>query len=171
MSLEGIFGNDLYTDHGRLRADDLAVRNRLADLLARGAGALRAAAVDYQRHYVPRPTRAQPFPSAEVIEPARRADRLAAEVSAAADAVRNVSFPDPEKVWFRVRADHGSQLVSFDRSLVAHAEYVAVALGVGSPARALAGGDLAEFDAAGIREALRNLLSVLADRETWLRGS
>jgi len=170
MSLEGIFGNDLYTDHGRLRTDDLTVRNRLADLLNRSAAALREAAVDYQRNYIPLPSRERPFPPAETVEPARRADRLAAEVVAAADAVRNLSFPDPKKVWFRVRADHGAQLVSFDRSLVAHAEYVAAALGVVAPARPLTCDDLVTFDPGGVRDALRNLLSVLADRETWLRG-
>jgi hypothetical protein len=171
MSVEGIFGNDLYTDHGRLRSDDLAVRNRVADLLARAAGTLRTAAVEYQRHHIPPPTRAQPFPDPILLEPARRAERLATEIAATAAAVRSAVFPDPQRVWFRVREPSGAaQLVAFDRALIADAEVVAKAAGAGPRTGPFGSQDLLGFDESTVRAAVHALRSILAERVTWLRS-
>jgi hypothetical protein len=123
---EPLAGVDHYTEAGRLRADDLAVRSRAAEMLARAAQALSAAAAEYRRTRLPQPTREQPFPPAELVEPALAARRCAERYTAAADRVRNAPFPpDPKKAWKKLRGAGAVRLLELDRTLVGQAEYAA----------------------------------------------
>jgi hypothetical protein len=162
VSWESMLGVDLYTDHGRLRADDLAVRNYASRQLLAAAGALRAVAAAYQRAHIPMPTRENPFPSAADLAPPRAAEALAARFTAAANRLRGASFPDPERVWHRMRQEGNATLVEFDRLLVGHAEIAGAAVG------GLTATELPTFVAEAAESALCDVESVLADRETWL---
>jgi hypothetical protein len=159
---ESALGVDLYTDHGRLRADDLAVRSYASQQLLAAAGVLRAAAAAYQRAHIPMPTRENPFPKAEDLAPPRAAEALAARLSTAAGRIRGAVFPDPERLWHRIRHEGNATLLEFDRLLVGHAELAAAAVGQVTAA------DLAGFDPEPAAAALRDVESVIADREAWL---
>jgi hypothetical protein len=125
-AFEPLVGVDHYTEAGRLRADDLAVRSRAAELLARAAQALSGAAAEYRRTRLPAPTREQPFPPSELVEPALAARRCADRYTAAADRVRNAPFPpDPKKAWKKLRGAGAARLLELDRTLVGQAEYAA----------------------------------------------
>ncbi|MBS2965724.1 hypothetical protein KGA66_21915 [Actinocrinis puniceicyclus] len=164
-AFEPLVGVDHYTEAGRLRADDLAVRSRAAELLARAAQSLSTAAAEYRRTQVPPPTREQPFPAPELLEPAAAARRLAERYAAAADRVRNAPFPpDPKKTWKKLRTLGAARLLELDRSLVGQAQYAAAVVGDAAPER------LGELPAGEILDALAALTATLEERITYISG-
>ena len=164
-AFEPLVGVDHYTEAGRLRADDLAVRSRAAELLARAAQALSAAAVEYRRTQVPAPTREQPFPPPELLEPATAARRCADRYAAAADRVRNAPFPpDPKKTWKKLRSAGAARLLELDRSLVGQAEYAAAVVTDVSAER------LGELPTRDALDALATLTATLDERTRFLSG-
>lgn len=162
-AFEPLAGVDHYTEAGRLRADDLAVRSRAAEMLAHAAQALTAAAAEYRRVHVPPPTREQPFPPKELLEPAVAARRCADRYSAVADRVRNAPFPpDPKKAWKKLRGPGAARLLDLDRSLVGQAEYAAaVVSGVVADL-------LSEVPAREADEALAAVTATLEERTAYL---
>ena len=74
--LRGLLGSDVYTSAGRLRADDLLVRERCGQSLADAGARLRQLSSAWRAERVPPSTREDPFPPAAVMEPLRRADRI-----------------------------------------------------------------------------------------------
>jgi hypothetical protein len=164
-AFEPLVGVDHYTEAGRLRADDLAVRSRAAEMLARAAQALSSAAAEYRRTRLPAPTREQPFPPPELVEPALAARRCADRYTAAADRVRNASFPpDPKKAWKKLRGPGAARLLEFDRILVGQAEYAAAVVS-GVVAELLTEIPVREAD-----DALAAVASTLDERTTYLSG-
>jgi hypothetical protein len=164
-AFEPLVGVDHYTEAGRLRADDLAVRSRAAEMLARAAQALSSAAAEYRRTRLPAPTREQPFPPPELVEPALAARRCADRYTAAADRVRNASFPpDPKKAWKKLRGVGAARLLEFDRSLVGQAEYAAAVVS-GVVAELLTEIPVREAD-----DALASVASTLDERTAYLSG-
>lgn len=164
-AFEPLVGVDHYTEAGRLRADDLAVRSRAAELLARAAQALSAAAAEYRRTQVPAPTREQPFPPPELLEPATAARRCAERYAAAADRVRNAPFPpDPKKAWKRLRSGGAARLLDLDRSLIGQAQYAAAVVGE------ITAELLHELPMSEAAEALASLTGTLDERTGYLSG-
>ncbi|HZP51803.1 hypothetical protein [Actinocrinis sp.] len=162
-AFEPLVGVDQYTEAGRLRADDLAVRSRAAELLSRAAQTLSAAAAEYRRTQVPAPTREQPFPPPELLEPAAAARRCADRYTAAADRVRNAPFPpDPKKTWKKLRTVGAARLLELDRSLVSHAQYAAAVVGDVSPEQ------LSELSARDALDALSAVTATLDERTGYL---
>jgi hypothetical protein len=164
-AFEPLVGVDHYTEAGRLRADDLAVRSRAAEMLARAAQALTGAAAEYRRTRLPAPTREQPFPPAELVEPALAARRCAERYTAAADRVRNAPFPpDPKKTWKKLRGSGAVRLLELDRILVGQAEYAAaVVSGVVAEL-------LTEIPAREAEDALAAVAATLEERTAYLTG-
>jgi hypothetical protein len=162
-AFEPFAGVDHYTEAGRLRADDLAVRGRAAEMLAHAAQALTAAAAEYRRVHVPPPTREQPFPPKELLEPAVAARRCADRYALVADRVRNAPFPpDPKKAWKKLRGPGAARLLDLDRSLVGQAEYAAaVVSGVVADL-------LSEVPAREADEALAAVTATLEERTAYL---
>jgi hypothetical protein len=164
-AFEPLVGVDHYTESGRLRADDLAVRSHAAELLSRAAQTLSAAAVEYRRTRVPPPTREQPFPPAELVEPAAAARRCAERYTAVADRVRNAPFPpDPKKTWKKLRSGGAARLLDLDRSLLGQAQYAAAVLGEVLPDL------LGELPAGEAFDALAALSQTLDERTSYLNG-
>lgn len=164
-AFEPLVGVDHYTEAGRLRADDLAVRSRAAELLSRAAQALSAAAAEYRRTQVPAPTRDQPFPPAQLLEPAVAARRCADRYTAAADRMRGAPFPpDPKKAWKRLRAGGAARLLELDRSLVAQAEYAAALVAEATAEL------LGELPVSAALEAIAAVTATLDERTGYLSG-
>jgi hypothetical protein len=125
-AFEPLLGVDRYTEAGRLRSDDLAVRTYAAEQLARAAQRIGEAAVDYQRTILPPSTREQPFPPAELKAPMDAGRRCAQRYTAVADRLRNAPFPpDPKKAWKRLRGPGAARLLDFDSLLHQQAQYAA----------------------------------------------
>lgn len=164
-AFEPLVGVDRYTEAGRLREDDLAVRTYAAELLARAGQRIGEAAVDYQRTVLPPPSREQPFPPAELKAPMDVAKRCRERYTSVADRLRNAPFPpDPKKAFKRLRGPGAARLLDLDRLLHQQAEYAAAVVdGVSAAA-------LAELPVAAAEQALGELTRTLDERSGFLSG-
>ncbi|HEX4830635.1 MAG TPA: hypothetical protein VH478_06030 [Trebonia sp.] len=159
--LRSLLGADVYTQKGRMRADDLLVRERACQSLGDACARIRKLSSQWRAERVPPSTREQPFPPAGVMEPLRRADRVARAIDDAATDVRGLPLLGPDKVWDRVRTVGLADLLQFDWTLVGEADALADA--------AAAAADLAALDVAALEEHLGKLRSVVADRRQYAR--
>jgi hypothetical protein len=164
-AFEPILGVDRYTEAGRLREDDLAVRTYAAELLARAAQRIGEAVVDYQRTILPPSTREQPFPPAELKAPMDVGRRCQQRYTAVADRIRNVPFPpDPKKAWKKLRGPGAARLLDLDRMLLQQVEFAAnVVDGVSAQA-------LSELPVRAAEQALGELTRTLDERVGYLSG-
>jgi hypothetical protein len=157
--LRGLLSSDVYTEKGRLRADDLLIRERVARRLAEAAARLRDLASQWRADRIPPSTRENPFPSAEAMAPLRQADRLGKDIDDVATAVRGLPLLPEDKVWDRVRRLGLDELLQFDWALISEADALAVQLA--------AAADLAAVDHAAVGRQLRRLTEVIADRRRY----
>lgn len=157
--LRGLLASDIYSAKGRLRADDLLVRERVARSLADSTARLRDLASQWRADRVPPSTRENPFPPAEVLAPLRQADRLGRDIESVATAVRGLPLLPEDKVWDRVRRGGLDELMQFDWALVGEADELAALLSA-TP-------DLAAIDQASVQQRLRRLTEVIADRRRY----
>lgn len=157
--LRGLLASDVYTAKGRLRADDLLVRERVARSLAEATARLRDLASRWRADRVPPSTRENPFPSAELMAPLRQADKLGRDIDDAAVAIRGLPLLPEDKVWDRVRRGGLDELMQFDWALVGEADELAALLA--------AAPDLAAVDLAAVQQRLRRLTEVIADRRRY----
>lgn len=126
--LRGLLASDVYNERGRLRADDLLIRQRVDHALGEATVRLRELAGRWRTDRVPPSTRENPFPPPEVMEPLRRADRLLRELEDVATAVRGLPLLSPDKVWDRVRSVGLAELMQFDWAMVCEADALAAEL-------------------------------------------
>jgi hypothetical protein len=159
--LRGLLGADVYTSAGRLRADDLLVRERCCQSLGEATARLRHLSSAWRAERVPPSTREDPFPPAAVMEPLRRADRIGRAIEDASTEIRGLPLLSQDKVWDRVRGLGLAELLQFDWTLVGEAVALAEALGGAV--------DLAAVDEAVVGERLAKLRSVIADRRRYLQ--
>jgi hypothetical protein len=158
--LRGLLASDVYSEKGRLRSDDLLIRERVGRGIGEAAARLRELSAAWRADRVPPSTRDQPFPPAEVMEPIRRADRLIRSLDDVAAAVRGLPLLNQDKVWDRVRQIGLDELLQFDWTLVGESDALAVYL-----AEALA---LDEVDAAAVEARIRKIRDVIGDRRRYL---
>jgi len=158
--LRSLLASDVYTSKGRLRADDLLVRERVCRSLADATARLRELASQWRAVRVPPSTRENPFPPAEVMAPLRQAERLGRDIDEAATAVRGLPLLPEDKVWDRVRRGGLDELLQFDWALVGEAEELAGLLA--------AAADLAAVDPAAVQQRVRALKDVIADRRHYV---
>jgi len=149
--LRGLLASDVYTDKGRLRSDDLLVRERVGHGLGAAAACVRQS------------TREQPFPPAEVMEPIRRAERLVRAIEDTSAAVRGLPVLNQDKVWDRVRSAGLDELMQFDWTMVGEADALAA-----DAQRVLA---LDELDVTAMEARLRKLREVMSDRQRYVEIS
>jgi hypothetical protein len=161
--LRGLLASDVYSDKGRLRSDDLLIRERVGHGLAAAAASVRQLISTWRRDRVPPSTRQQPFPPAEVMEPIRRAERLVAQIEDTSAMVRGLPLLNSDKVWNRVRSAGLDELLQFDWTLVGEADALATEAG-----RAAA---LDELDIPAQEARLRKIREVMADRERYVEIS
>jgi hypothetical protein len=159
--LRGLLGYDIYSRKGRLRSDDLLVRERACHSLGDATAQVKKLSSQWRAERVPPSTRESPFPPAEVMEPLRRADRLARAIEDVSTDIRGLPLLSEDKVWERVRGVGLQELLQFDWGLVAEADAAAEVL-----ARAA---DLAAIDVAALEEHLARLRAVIADRRRYVQ--
>lgn len=157
--LRGLLSSDVYTAKGRLRADDLLVRERVARSLAQAGARLRELASQWRADRVPPSTRENPFPPAEVMAPLRQADRLGKDIDTVATAVRGLPLLPEDKVWDRVRRLGLDELLAFDWALVSEADALAEQFAAVT--------DLSAIDHAAAAQRLRLLSEAIADRRRY----
>jgi hypothetical protein len=158
--LRSLLASDVYTTKGRLRADDLLIRERVARSLGEASARLRDLASQWRADRVPPSTRENPFPPAEVMAPLRQADRLGKDIDAVATSVRGLPLLPEDKVWDRVRRGGLDELLQFDWALVSEADELAGQLA--------AVPDLGAVDSAAVAQRLRRLTEVIADRRRYI---
>jgi hypothetical protein len=158
--LRSLLASDVYTAKGRLRADDLLVRERVARSLAEATARLRDLASQWRADRVPPSTRENPFPSAGLMAPLRQAERLGKDIDSAATAVRGLPLLPADKVWDRVRRSGLDELLQFDWALVGEADELAALLASAQ--------DLGAIDQADVQQRLRRLTEVIADRRRYV---
>src|SRR5579871_6377665 len=101
--LRGLLATDVYSEKGRLRADDQLIRQRVNRGLTDATARIRVLTQRWREDRVPPSTREQPFPPAEVMEPIRRAERLIRAIDDVAVLVKGLPVLNQDKVWDRVR--------------------------------------------------------------------
>ena len=158
--LRSLLASDVYTAKGRLRADDLLIRERVGGSLGQASTRLRHLASQWRADQVPPSTRENPFPSAEVMAPLRQADRLGKDVDNVATTVRGLPLLPEDKVWDRLRRGGLDELLQFDWALVSEAEELA--------GRLAAATDLGAIDPATVAQQLRRLTELIADRRRYI---
>jgi hypothetical protein len=158
--LRSLLASDVYSAKGRLRADDLLIRERVCRGLADATARLRELASQWRADRVPPSTRENPFPPAEVMAPLRQAERLGREIDEVATAVRGLPLLPEDKVWDRVRRGGLDELLQFDWALVGEADELAGMLASAA--------DLAAVDAAAVAQRVRRLRDVIADRRRYV---
>jgi hypothetical protein len=158
--LRSLLASDVYTAKGRLRADDLLIRERVTGSLGQASTRLRDLAARWRADRVPPSTRENPFPSAEVMAPLRQADRLGKDIDALSTSIRGLPLLPEDRVWQRVRGAGLDELLQFDWGLVSESDELAAQLAGAS--------DLAAVDHAGARQRLRRLTEIIADRREYV---
>ena len=118
------YGYNFYREENQLRADDQKVRTLVSDLLGQAQKAVSAAEGSFRRERMPAPTRAEPFPPAEIVADARRLEAIGKAIGGAEGQVRHAPVPENDRMTQRYR-DEGDTLLALvekDKVLVGHAE-------------------------------------------------
>jgi hypothetical protein len=158
--LRSLLASDVYTAKGRLRADDLLIRERVGGSLGLASARLRDLAARWRSDRVPPSTRENPFPPAEVMAPLRQADRLGKDIDTVSTSVRGLPLLPEDRVWERVRGAGLEELLQFDWGLVSESDELAGLLAGAS--------DLAAVDHAGAQQRLGRLTWLIADRRRYV---
>ena len=161
--LESVLGSEVYTQKGRMRADDQLVRQRVGRGLGDASAAIRALIARYRADSVPPSTREQPFPPAEVMEPMRRAERLIRQIDDVAGIVKGLPVLNQDKVWDQVRRTGLNDLLQFDWNLVGDSDALSRDL-----ATAMA---LDEVDVPGYEARVRRIREIIGERQRFLEIS
>ena len=91
--------------------------------------------------------------------PLRQAERLGRDIDSAATAIRGLPLLPEDKVWDRVGRAGLDDLLLFDWALVSEADELAAVLADTV--------DLAAVDQADVRQRLRKLTEIIADRRRY----
>jgi hypothetical protein len=161
--LRGLLAADIYTEKGRLRSDDLLVRERVSHELSAATATIRQLISRWRAERVPPSTREQPFPPAAAMEPIRRGERLVREIEDTAASIRGLPLLSQDKVWDRVRRVGLDELMQFDWTLVGEAVALAESL------QAAAALDQVDVEAQEAR--LRSVRQIMADRQRYIEIS
>ena len=158
--LRSLLGSDVYTQKGRLRSDDLLVRERVRHGLGEATARLRQLISQWRADRVPPSTREQPFPPAEVMEPIRRAERLGRAIDDVSTTVGGLPLLSQDRVWDRVRSAALDELLQFDWTMVGESDALAAAMA--------ACGGLDEIDIGAAEERIQRLREAIGDRCRYL---
>jgi hypothetical protein len=158
--LRSLVGSDVYSEKGRLRSDDMLIRERVGRGLGEASARLRELVSRWRSDRVPPSTREQPFPPASVMEPVRNGERLCRAIEEASSAVRGLPVLNADKVWDRVRNVGPGELMQFDWGLVAESDGLAADL-ADCP-------ELDAVDAAAVEARLRRIRDIMGERRRYL---
>jgi hypothetical protein len=153
------YGYNFYRAENQIRADDQKVRTLACELLARAQKAVSAAEGTFRRERIPMPTRANPFPPAEIIANAKRLEALGQAIGGVEGQIRHAPVPENDRMTQRYR-EEGNTLLALaekDKLLVGQAETLRAMVESGTPDAILA--ILPDID-----QGLAAITSTLADR-------
>jgi hypothetical protein len=158
--LRSLLASDVYTEKGRLRSDDLLIRQRVVHGIGEATTKLKQLISDWRTDRVPPSTREQPFPPAEVMEPIRRAERLIRSMTDLSTMVNGLPVLNQDRVWKRIGRAGLDELLQFDWTLVGEADGLATAAGDW--------GSLDEVGAADVEARLKRIRDVATERRRYL---
>jgi hypothetical protein len=161
--LRGLLATDVYTEKGRLRADDQLVRQRVTRGLGESCARIRELISRWRAERVPPSTREQPFPPAEVMEPIRRAERLIRTIDDTSAAIKGLPVLNQDKVWDRVRRVGLQDLLQFDWTMVGESDLMARDLDLV--------GVLDELDVAAYEARVRKIKDLVGERQRFIEIS
>jgi hypothetical protein len=161
--LESVLGSEVYTDKGRMRADDQLVRARVGRGLSEASAAIRTLISNWRADRVPPSTREQPFPPAEVMEPIRRAERLIRAIDDVAGVIKGLPVLNQDKVWDQVRRVGLNELLQFDWNLVGESDSMARDLALVAA--------LDELDVPGYEARVRKIREITGERQRYIEIS
>jgi hypothetical protein len=156
--LRSLLASDVYSEKGRLRADDLLVRQRVCHGLGAAGATLKRLISEWRADRVPPSTREQPFPPAEVMAPIRRAERLLRAIEDTSTQVNGSSLVAADKVWDRVRKIGLDELLQFDWTLVGESDALGAADWIA----------LDQVDTGDVETRLKRIRDVLGERRRYL---
>jgi hypothetical protein len=161
--LRGLLATDVYTEKGRLRADDQLVRQRVTRGLGESSARIRELISRWRAERVPPSTREQPFPPAEVMEPIRQAERLIRTIDDTAAAIKGLPVLNQDRVWDRVRRVGLQDLLQFDWTMVGESDLMARDLDQV--------GGLDELDVAAYEARVRKIKDLVGERQRFIEIS
>jgi hypothetical protein len=118
------YGYNFYRLENQLRSDDQKVRSLASQLLSRAQKAVSTAEGTFRRERIPAPTRADPFPPAEIIADARRLEAMVGAIGGIEGQVRHAPVPANDRMTqlYRNERDTLLALVEADQLLIGRAE-------------------------------------------------
>lgn len=121
VNLLSAYGYNLYEGKNRARADDLVLREKVAEELAKAAAALRSLRTTYQKRFIPPPSRENPSPPPERLAAIRAIGEIQQRVSDLEAIVRGMAVPTQDRVWEKFRGERAllNQLILHDYNLAA----------------------------------------------------
>jgi hypothetical protein len=164
LLLTGV-GYNYYRAENQARADDQLVRQKASHALADSVAALARLHTDYQRAYIPSPSRDHPFPPREEMERARQIKALRERIEGLDGLVRGMPVPTADKTWARFRQELSSltQLLDVDCRLIEACEVLHAQASVCTPLSWRSG-----EDAILLTAALERIEGVVRDRARLL---
>jgi hypothetical protein len=157
--LQGRLGVELYTDRGRLRADDLLIRERVGRGLGEAKTHIRQL-MDRWRERIPNPTREQPFPPAELTAPIKLAERVLTQIESTATQIAGLPVLNVDKVWAKARTVGLQDLLQFDWGLVLESEEFS--------AEVAAVTSLKDLDRDAVEARLARMDGIIAERRHYI---
>lgn len=114
------YGYNLYESKNRIRADDLLVREKAAEMLADGQNTLRSLRTAFQKRFIPPLTRENPSPPPERMAQLRELANLNGRLEDLATSIRSMAVPTQDRVWEHFRSEKGLlvQLLQQDYNLI-----------------------------------------------------
>ena len=159
------WGYNFYRQENQLRADDQLVRSKAEWFLGLAVDSVVAAETQYRREFFAAPSRAKPFPDANVIEAAKSLERLAQNISALKGRIQAQPVPENDRMTQRYRqeAETLKALMSCDEQLVGQCALLHSMLDKRSGVAMLEILPSLEDGATAIQSTLRRRESVLLD--------
>ena len=161
--MRGLLASDVYTEKGRLRADDLLVRERVGSGLSAAAARVRDLISAWRTDRVPAVDQGAAVPArrGDGADPPGRAPVRA--IDETAGRVRGLPLLNADRVWDRVRRVGLDELMQFDWTLVGEADALVTDLADVF--------GLDEIDAAAVEARLRKIREVVSDRQKYIEIS
>jgi hypothetical protein len=118
------WGYNFYRQENQLRTDDLLVRSKVGWLLGLARASVETAEADYRREFIPPPSRAHPFPPADVVKNAQALEKLANEIGGLAAQIHSQPVPENDFIIRRLRDEATTlgALLDYDHKLVGQSE-------------------------------------------------
>lgn len=124
------WGYNFYRLENQLRADDQLIRAKACALLGEARASVEAAEAAYRRANIAAPTRAKPFPDANIVADAQRLERLSQAIGGAEGQIRALPVPESDRMseLYRREKDALARLGECDQQLIGQAELLRLKL-------------------------------------------